>query len=178
MTNLGPLGWVTDAAGYRYEAASIRSDRRPWPPMPAGLLDALGRALRPGVRARLPAWSISIAPARGWACIRTATRRTSAFRCSRSRSATRPSSASAARAAATRPGPMRLASGDVCVLAGDGAAARTTASTGSSPARRDLIPGGGRINLTLRARRGVSPSQSIDGREDDDFRHVERPCSP
>ena len=26
MTNLGPLGWVTDAAGYRYEA--LRTSHR------------------------------------------------------------------------------------------------------------------------------------------------------
>ena len=34
MTNCGPLGWVTDEAGYRYQPLHPET-RRPWPPMPA-----------------------------------------------------------------------------------------------------------------------------------------------
>lgn len=34
MSNCGPLGWVSDARGYRYQALDPRSSR-PWPPMPA-----------------------------------------------------------------------------------------------------------------------------------------------
>lgn len=33
MTNAGPLGWVSDRRGYRYEPADPLSGR-PWPPMP------------------------------------------------------------------------------------------------------------------------------------------------
>ncbi|NMF88287.1 DNA oxidative demethylase AlkB [Aromatoleum petrolei] len=33
MTNCGPLGWVSDRRGYRYEAADPDSGK-PWPPMP------------------------------------------------------------------------------------------------------------------------------------------------
>jgi DNA oxidative demethylase len=33
MTNCGPLGWVTDRAGYRYSAVDPESGRA-WPPMP------------------------------------------------------------------------------------------------------------------------------------------------
>lgn len=33
MTNCGPLGWVSDARGYRYVPADPASGR-PWPPMP------------------------------------------------------------------------------------------------------------------------------------------------
>jgi alkylated DNA repair protein (DNA oxidative demethylase) len=33
MTNCGPLGWVSDAAGYRYEPAHPTTGA-PWPPMP------------------------------------------------------------------------------------------------------------------------------------------------
>jgi alkylated DNA repair protein (DNA oxidative demethylase) len=33
MSNCGPLGWVSDAGGYRYDAADPLSGR-PWPPMP------------------------------------------------------------------------------------------------------------------------------------------------
>lgn len=38
MTNCGPLGWVSDRAGYRYQA-SHPTTGRPWPAMPAALLD-------------------------------------------------------------------------------------------------------------------------------------------
>jgi alkylated DNA repair protein (DNA oxidative demethylase) len=33
MTNCGPLGWVTDRSGYRYDPADPETGR-PWPPMP------------------------------------------------------------------------------------------------------------------------------------------------
>jgi alkylated DNA repair protein (DNA oxidative demethylase) len=39
MTNCGPLGWVTDEAGYRYEALHPET-KRPWPPIPAPVLAA------------------------------------------------------------------------------------------------------------------------------------------
>jgi DNA oxidative demethylase len=39
MTNCGPLGWVTDERGYRYQATHPESGAA-WPPMPAILLDA------------------------------------------------------------------------------------------------------------------------------------------
>ncbi|MEP9376675.1 alpha-ketoglutarate-dependent dioxygenase AlkB [Aquabacter sp. CN5-332] len=43
MSNFGPLGWVSDEAGYRYQ--SFHPDtRKPWPAMPA-LLEAAWRAL-------------------------------------------------------------------------------------------------------------------------------------
>ncbi len=34
MSNCGPLGWVSDRAGYRYQAEHPTT-RRPWPAMPA-----------------------------------------------------------------------------------------------------------------------------------------------
>src|SRR5581483_4674658 len=37
MTNLGPLGWVTDQGGYRYQPTHPLTGR-PWPPMPASLI--------------------------------------------------------------------------------------------------------------------------------------------
>ena len=36
MSNCGELGWVTDRAGYRYEARDPETGE-PWPPMPASL---------------------------------------------------------------------------------------------------------------------------------------------
>lgn len=37
MSNCGPLGWISDEAGYRYEARHPLTGR-PWPPMPAALV--------------------------------------------------------------------------------------------------------------------------------------------
>src|SRR5688500_926310 len=42
MTSLGPLGWVTDAKGYRYQAAHPVTGR-PWPAMPHALLGLWAR---------------------------------------------------------------------------------------------------------------------------------------
>jgi alkylated DNA repair protein (DNA oxidative demethylase) len=39
MTNCGPLGWVSDARGYRYQETHPDTGR-PWPPMPGSLLHA------------------------------------------------------------------------------------------------------------------------------------------
>lgn len=39
MTNCGPLGWVTDERGYRYQATHPDTGK-PWPPMPEALLAA------------------------------------------------------------------------------------------------------------------------------------------
>ncbi len=43
MTNLGPLGWVSDRAGYRYQPSHPETGR-PWPAIPDRLL-ALWRAV-------------------------------------------------------------------------------------------------------------------------------------
>jgi DNA oxidative demethylase len=39
MSNCGPLGWISDEAGYRYAPAHPVTGR-PWPPMPAALIAA------------------------------------------------------------------------------------------------------------------------------------------
>ena len=39
MTNCGPLGWVSDEAGYRYQPLHPLTGK-PWPPMPAAVLEA------------------------------------------------------------------------------------------------------------------------------------------
>ncbi len=49
MSNCGPLGWVSDAGGYRYQPTHPETGA-PWPPMPNALLDAwrdLGGTPRP-----------------------------------------------------------------------------------------------------------------------------------
>lgn len=38
MSNCGPLGWVSDKSGYRYQPTHPVTSR-PWPPMPDALLD-------------------------------------------------------------------------------------------------------------------------------------------
>jgi alkylated DNA repair protein (DNA oxidative demethylase) len=42
MTNCGPLGWVSDKAGYRYQE-NHPVTKLPWPPMPAVVLDIWDR---------------------------------------------------------------------------------------------------------------------------------------
>jgi alkylated DNA repair protein (DNA oxidative demethylase) len=42
MSNCGPLGWVSDEAGYRYQPAHPETGR-PWPQMPPSLIAAWGR---------------------------------------------------------------------------------------------------------------------------------------
>jgi alkylated DNA repair protein (DNA oxidative demethylase) len=54
MTNCGPLGWVSDLSGYRYDAIDPESGR-PWPPMPDVFRDlALRAAAKAGFRAFVP----------------------------------------------------------------------------------------------------------------------------
>jgi alkylated DNA repair protein (DNA oxidative demethylase) len=43
MTNCGPLGWVSDRAGYRYSSVDPESGR-PWPEMPASFRALAARA--------------------------------------------------------------------------------------------------------------------------------------
>jgi alkylated DNA repair protein (DNA oxidative demethylase) len=147
MTNFGTLGWVTDADGYRYERRHPLTGQD-WPAMPEILVD-LWRALsgapadadcclvnlyRDGARMGLhqdrdeadfgfPVLSVSLGD-------------TAVFRLG-----------GTARRAPSRT--LRLTSGDVCLLGGEARLAfhgvdRVLA--GSS----GLIPGGGRLNLTLR----------------------------
>jgi DNA oxidative demethylase len=147
MTNCGPLGWVSDQHGYRYQAAHPVTGK-PWPPMPEILLRAwaeladypdppqacLVNFYAPAARMGLhqdrdeedfaaPVVSFSL----GATC---------RFRIG-----------GTTRAAPTRSFP--LASGDVLVLAGASRLAfhgvdRIVVGTST------LLPDGGRINLTLR----------------------------
>ncbi|MBU2135717.1 MAG: alpha-ketoglutarate-dependent dioxygenase AlkB [Alphaproteobacteria bacterium] len=153
MTNLGPLGWVTDARGYRYQPTHPQTGE-PWPDIPQALLDLWAEAAgagappdaclvnlyREGARMGLhqdkdeadfahPVLSVSLGD-------------TAVFRLG----------------GVSRRDPtasVRLASGDVCVLAGPARLAHhgiDRVLVGSSR----LVPGGGRINLTLR-RAGPGP---------------------
>jgi alkylated DNA repair protein (DNA oxidative demethylase) len=147
MTNLGPLGWITDAAGYRYEPTHPLTGKR-WPPIPA-MLTALWAELcdaatppdcclvnfydagskmgahRDSDEAdfRFPVLSVSLGD-------------TALFRLGGLRR-TDPT------------GPIRLASGDVVVLGGEARRAYHGVDR-IIPGSSRLIAGGGRINLTLR----------------------------
>ncbi|MDO9588048.1 MAG: alpha-ketoglutarate-dependent dioxygenase AlkB [Brevundimonas sp.] len=146
MTGLGPLGWVSDRAGYRYQPTHPVTGA-PWPPMPDALPDlwrdltgwpeppdaCLVNRYRDGAKMGLhqdlderdhgaPVLSVSLGD-------------TAVFRIG------------AAGGGSTRT--VRLASGDVCALTGPARLARHGIDriiAGSS----SLVPGGGRINLTLR----------------------------
>jgi alkylated DNA repair protein (DNA oxidative demethylase) len=146
-SNLGPLGWVADERGYRYLPAHPGTGR-PWPAIPERLL-ALWRAhadpqagpdaclvnlYRDGARLGLhqdrdeadfsaPVLSVSLGD-------------TAMFRLGGTR-----------RTDPTRA--FRLASGDVCVLAGEARLAFHGVDR-ILPGSSSLIPGGGRLNLTLR----------------------------
>jgi alkylated DNA repair protein (DNA oxidative demethylase) len=147
MTGLGPLSWITDARGYRYEPCHPLTGL-PWPPMPQVLTalwaehaDAVVPAdaclvnlYREGARMSLhrdedeadfgfPVLSVSLGD-------------TAIFRVGGLK-----------RGDPTRS--VRLASGDVCLLAGEARLAFHGVDRILAGSSR-LIPGGGRINLTLR----------------------------
>jgi len=150
MTNFGPLGWVSDAAGYRY-APRHPVTGAPWPPIPDMLLDlwselcnaetppdaCLVNLYRTGARMgphqdrdeadfSFPVLSVSLGD-------------TAVFRVG----------------GLARNGPttsVRLASGDVCRLSGEARLAFHGVDRILAGSSR-LIPGGGRINLTLRRAR-------------------------
>ena len=147
MTNLGPLGWVSDRSGYRYQAMHPATEE-PWPPMPEMVL-ALWREVadyphdpqaclvnyyRAGAKMGLhqdsdeedfsaPVVSVSLGD-------------TAVFRIGGSK----------------RGGPtksLKLTSGDVLVMGG----ASRLCYHGIDriiPGTSRLVPQGGRINLTLR----------------------------
>ena len=150
MTGFGPLGWVTDARGYRYEPRHPVTGHT-WPAIPQPLLDlwaelcdpvtppdaCLVNLYREGAKMGLhqdrdeadfsfPVLSVSLGD-------------TAIFRIG-----------GTVRGGPTRS--VRLASGDVCVLAGEARLAYHGIDRVLAGSSR-LAPGGGRINLTLRRAR-------------------------
>jgi alkylated DNA repair protein (DNA oxidative demethylase) len=147
MTNCGPLGWVTDERGYRYQATHPETGA-PWPRMPEVLLSAwaaladyghppeacLINVYGPDAKMGLhqdrdeqdfdaPVVSLSL----GDTCL---------FRIGGTK-----------RGDPTRS--VRLASGDAVVLGGDARLAFHGVDR-IMPGTSTLLPEGGRINLTLR----------------------------
>jgi alkylated DNA repair protein (DNA oxidative demethylase) len=147
QTSLGPLGWITDAKGYRYEPHHPITGR-PWPPMPGSLLALWARyagdapapdsclvnlyreAAKMGLHTdsdeedlTVPVLSISLGD-------------TAVFRLG-----------GASRRDPTRT--VRLHSGDISLLAGASRRFHHGVDRILAGSSR-LVPGGGRINLTLR----------------------------
>ena len=149
MTNLGPLGWVSDRAGYRYQPTHPETGG-PWPPIPTMLLDLWDR--------------LAEAAEPPDACLVNLYREEARMGLHQDRDeadmAAPVLSVSLGDTAVFRIGPaeggrtrsVKLYSGDVCALSGPARLARhgiDRTLVGSSR----LVPGGGRINLTLRKAR-------------------------
>lgn len=153
MTNCGPLGWVSDETGYRYQPTHpVTGD--PWPPIPERLL-----AL----------WRDVGAPAEPEACLvnhYAAGARLGLHQDSDEKTFDAPvvsvslgDTAVFRIGGTTRKGPtrsVRLASGDVVVFGGPSRLAFHGIDRVLAGSSR-LVAGGGRINLTLRR---VTPWQS------------------
>jgi alkylated DNA repair protein (DNA oxidative demethylase) len=150
MTNLGPLGWVTDAGGYRYEPRHPLTGR-PWPAMPPRLLQLWDRlAGAPGppdaclvnlydAEARMGLHQDRDEADFAWPVLSVSLGDSAVFRLGGPR-----------RSDPTRT--VRLASGDACLLAG-AARLHFHGVDRILPGSSRLVPGGGRINLTLRRAR-------------------------
>ncbi|AYG94728.1 alpha-ketoglutarate-dependent dioxygenase AlkB [Brevundimonas naejangsanensis] len=146
MSNFGPLGWVSDRGGYRYQPAHPETGA-PWPPIPPRLL-ALWDALT--------GW-----PSPPDACLVNLYQgeaRMGLHQDRDERDLTAPVlSVSLGDTAVFRIGPaeggptrtVRLASGDACALTGPARLARHGVDRLLAGSSR-LLPGGGRVNLTLR----------------------------
>lgn len=146
MTNLGPLGWVSDRSGYRYQPFHPVT-RQPWPEMPQVLLDVWTR------------YGGSQTPPD--ACLVNLYREPAKMGLHQDRDeadfAFPVVSISLGDTAIFRIGPpgagktttVRLTSGDICTLSGPARLARHGIDR-ILPGSSTLIPGGGRLNLTLR----------------------------
>ncbi len=154
MSNLGPLGWVSDRAGYRYQPTHPETDRA-WPPIPPRLLD---------LWADLTGW-----PEPPDACLVNLYRGAAKMGLHQDRDEAdltapvlsvslgdtalfRIGAADGMGVGAGSTRTIRLTSGDVCALTGPARLARHGVDRVLEGSSR-LIPGGGRINLTLRRAR-------------------------
>lgn len=149
-SSLGAVGWTSDARGYRYEPVDPQTGKS-WPPIPQALLDLW----RQRASAELAPDSCLINLYRGQA-------RLSLHQDSDEADFRLPVlSVSLGDTALFRlgglkrsdpTGSFRLASGDVCLLAGESRMAFHGVDR-IVPGSSQVVPGGGRINLTLRRAR-------------------------
>ena len=152
MSAFGPLGWTSDKAGYRY-ADRHPGTGAPWPAMPQALLDlwvALGDP-------RTPPDSCLINLYRGEARMGLHQDRDEADPRFPVLSISLGDTAGFRIGGTSRKDPtksLRLASGDVCRLSGPARLAFHGVDR-ILPGSSGLVPGGGRINLTLRRARAA-----------------------
>ncbi|CAN5218086.1 alpha-ketoglutarate-dependent dioxygenase AlkB [soil metagenome] len=149
MTNLGSLGWVSDRQGYRYQPTHPTTGQ-PWPPIPPVLRelwrDLTGEATVPdaclvnlyGEGARMGLHQDRDEVDMGAPVLSVSLGDTAVFRIGE--------------AGAGPTTTIKLASGDICCLMGPARLARHGIDRVLSGSSR-LIPGGGRLNLTLRRAR-------------------------
>jgi len=145
-TNFGTLGWVSDRSGYRYAAIHPYTER-PWPPLPADLLElwnavadyaaepecCLVNLYRGGAKMGLHQDRDETADA---PVVSVSLGEDAVFRFG-----------GAARKGATQS--IKLSSGDVLTFGGP-ARRMFHGIDRIVPGSSQLVPGGGRINLTLR----------------------------
>ncbi|MFG1477471.1 alpha-ketoglutarate-dependent dioxygenase AlkB [Xanthobacter sp. V4C-4] len=147
MSNCGPLGWVSDSAGYRYQAFHPDT-RAPWPPLPARLQAAYARFGGTGVPAEACLINYYAPDAR----MSLHQDRDEADLTAPVVSISLGDSALFRLGGDTRAGPtrsIRLASGDVFVLSGPSRLAFHGIDRILGGSSR-LLAEGGRFNLTLR----------------------------
>lgn len=147
MTSFGALGWTTDPAGYRYEPRHPTTGAA-WPDIPRRLLDLWAELADPETPPDACLVNFYDAQARmslhqdrdeadfGFPVLSVSLGDTAVFRLGGLK-----------RGDPTRS--LRLASGDVCLLAGEARLIHHGVDR-ILPGSSRLIPGGGRINLTLR----------------------------
>lgn len=153
-TNLGPLGWFTDARGYRYQSEHPETGG-PWPPIPGVLLDLWAELADP----QTPPDACLVNLYRGDARMGLHQDRDEADFSFPVLSVSLGDTAVFRLGGLRRNDPttsMRLTSGDVCVLAGEARLFHHGVDRILAGSSR-LIPGGGRINLTLRRAGPLTP---------------------
>ena len=147
MSAFGPLGWTSDRAGYRY-ADRHPGTNQPWPAMPQALLDLWADLGDP----RTPPDSCLINLYRDAARMGLHQDRDEADKAFPVLSISLGDTAVFRIGGTSRQDPtrsLRLASGDVCRLSGPARLAFHGVDR-ILPGSSGLVPGGGRINLTLR----------------------------
>jgi alkylated DNA repair protein (DNA oxidative demethylase) len=150
MSAFGPLGWTSDKTGYRY-ADRHPGTGAPWPAMPQALLDLWAALGDP----RTPPDSCLINLYRGEARMGLHQDRDEADPGFPVLSISLGDTAVFRIGGTSRKDPtksLRLASGDVCRLSGPARLAFHGVDR-ILPGSSGLVPGGGRINLTLRRAR-------------------------
>ncbi len=158
MSNCGPLGWISDEGGYRYQPTPPETGR-PWPPIPQALLAVwrkLARYPDPPeaclVNVYRPSSKMGLHQDRDEAAFEAPVISLSLGDCCLFRIG------GLQRNATTRS--IRLSSGDVLVLGGDARLAFHGVDR-IYPGTSSLLPEGGRINLTLRRVTRSAPTSCV-----------------